>query len=102
MSEPARMAKWAEKTESISRQINEAEESMGQLKDKISFILLVPPPTQAKEPSDMPPGLQDRVDEMVLGGGPDNSALSAKLDVVLKQMASLNEAITKLCDGVDI
>lgn len=96
---PARMAKWAEQTELITNQIRESRElvdqvkaKLAQLKDKISFILTVPPPptpadSAAKEVSAEETG---EAPSLHIGGGPEESALTAKLGNISDQLVALN------------
>lgn len=105
-NDPGRMAKWAEKTETIAKQIIEACEHLARLKDKIGFVLLPPPMNAGKVPEDTDPELGTRI-EIQAGdisdiSYPENSTLNAKLDEIQCYLQALNTDLAELSERVDI
>lgn len=100
---PARMAKWAELTETIHNQIGESREhvdllrgKVAELKDKISFILLIPPPPPPPPPPAALAAKEEPTEEVGdapskhIGGSPEESALTAKLGDISNRLVALN------------
>ena len=100
-SDSQRMAKWADKTETIANQINEAKEQVGRIIDKATFILTQPPPTAAI-PEDVEKKLEDLSESPDVYGTADDSALNRKLDGLIAYLQGLNDQLGALCDRIDI
>jgi len=100
MENPQRMAKWADLTETLANQINEASRTVAGIKDKASFILLIPPPKNGAPA--IPAALEELAAPPPVGPGPEDSALSAKLSEISGYLQLLNDDLRELSDRIDV
>lgn len=94
---PQRMAKWADKTETIANQINEAKEQVGRITDKATFILTTSLPLD-----EAPPQLKKALEAEPPDGNEEDSALNRKLDELIGYLQGLNDQLGTLCDRIDV
>lgn len=94
---PEKMAKWADKTETIVNQINEAKEQVGRITDKAIFILTTSLPL-----NEAPPQLKEAQEVEQPDGNEGDSALSRKLDELIGYLVGLNDQLGTLCDRIDV